>query len=270
MAFLEGPITNILATKNSKVRKIAWIHNDISMVFGKGRKAAIKKILNKKVYEKYEKLVFVSNDNLEKFQKTYHTNNEKHVIYNYINANEVIKKSEDNIKEIFDDKVVNFVSVCRLVEQKAISRLINVHVRLVQTGLQHNIYVVGEGPLEEQLKEEIKNKNVGNSFIFLGKRDNPYPYMKKADAFCLLSFYEGYPMVVEEAKILNKFIIITDTAAREVLRNYKNKVITENTEDGIYNGMKEMIENKEKYLYQKETFQYSNKEILEKVIRVLI
>lgn len=49
--------------------------------------------------------------------------------------------------------------------------------------------------------------------------------MKRADFFCLLSNFEGYPMVVEEAKILNKFILTTNTATREALIDYSKKVI---------------------------------------------
>ena len=53
------------------------------------------------------------------------------------------------------------------------------------------------------------------TFTLLGKKENPYPYMKQADYFCLFSEYEGYGMVLEEAKILQKPILITNTAAKE-------------------------------------------------------
>lgn len=272
VAFLEGPITNIFGIKNQDVQKIVWIHNDISVVFGTGIKAKIKKILNKNVYKKYSKLVFVSSDNLEKFEKTYEINNEKHVIYNYIDPDKIIEKASKVNKDILksiDNSQISFLSVCRLVEQKAIERLINVHSRLIKDGINHKIYIAGDGPLKEKLEEKIIIENVQNSFILLGQKDNPYPYVKKANVFCLLSYYEGYPIVVEEAKILNKFITITDTAAREVVRNYDNKLIAKNSEDGIYNAIKEVVENKEKYLDNNLEFNYSNDDILEKVEKLL-
>ena len=55
-------------------------------------------------------------------------------------------------------------------------------------------------------------------------------------------------MVIQEAKVLNKFIIITNTSAREAVENYKRSMIVENNDDDIYKGMKEIIENREKYL----------------------
>ena len=54
IAFLEGPITRIFGHNGNK-RKITWIHNDISQVFGKGRKANLKRHIDKKIYKKYDK-----------------------------------------------------------------------------------------------------------------------------------------------------------------------------------------------------------------------
>ena len=80
----------------------------------------------------------------------------------------------------------------------------------------------------------------------MGKRENPYPYIKSADYFALLSKFEGYGMVIDEAKILNKNIIITDTAAKEAVNGYSKKVILQNTEDAIFEG-KINLQNFESY-----------------------
>ena len=99
IAFLEGPITRLFSVKNSKTKKIVWIHNDISQVFGIGIKYKIKKIIDKNIYAKYDKLIFVSKDNLEKFKNTYKDSEinkkEKRVIYNYINPNKILEKAEN-------------------------------------------------------------------------------------------------------------------------------------------------------------------------------
>ena len=95
IAFLEGPITRLFSTKNKDVHKIAWIHNDIEKVFGNDLKSKIKKYIDKNIYKKYNDLVFVSQDNMEKFQNIYNDLNTEnmHVIYNYIDKDLVIKKS---------------------------------------------------------------------------------------------------------------------------------------------------------------------------------
>ena len=267
IAFLEGPITRIFSYKNKNAKKIAWIHNDISQVFGKGLKSKLKRILDKKIYSKYDKLIFVSKDNKEKFKEIYpNINVDKQVIYNYIDKEKVLRKAEDGQDIEFDENVINFVTVTRLVEQKAIDRLIKVHKKLIDNGYYHKIYVIGDGPEREKLEDLVKGNNVNETFLLLGKKENPYPYMKNATYFCLLSKFEGYGMVIEEAKILNKPIIITDTAAREALTDYKNSKILDNKEEGIYKGLEEAIENKPQ---KSEIEVYDNENIIEELKSIL-
>lgn len=268
IAFLEGAITRIFSTKNKETTKIAWIHNDISKVFGNSVKAKIKRFVDKKIYSKYDKLVFVSNDNAKKFEEVYNNTVPKEVIYNYINSDNVISKAEEIPDVEFDSNSVNFVTVARLVQQKALDRLIIVHSKLIKEGLKHNFYVIGEGPEKDKLEKMINDNQVQESFKLLGKRENPYPYIKKADYFCLLSYFEGYPMVVEEAKILNKPILITDTAAREVVRDYENSQIFENSEEGTYDGLKNIIKKGKKEDNNTEN-NYNNQYIIKKIIELV-
>lgn len=276
VAFLEGPITRLFSTKNKNTKKIAWIHNDMSVVFGKGLKAKIKRKIDRKIYSKYFTLVFVSKDNREKFEEIYPDlrNSElekvhKRVAYNYINKDLVIEKSNENIDVGFNKKDLNFVSVCRLVEQKAIERLIDIHKKLIIDKYQHKFYIIGDGPLKIKLEEKIKKECIEDTFRLLGAKENPYPYIRQADYFCLLSYFEGYPMVVEEAKILEKPILITDTAAREVVRDYNNRKIFENSEKGIYEGLKKAIQESKLKKGKVDIIKYNNDKMIEKVIKIL-
>ncbi len=272
IAFLEGPITRLFSVKNKNVRKIAWVHNDISLVFGKGLKARLKKYLDKKIYDKYNDLVFVSKENMCDFDKTYTNLNisdeHKKVIYNYIDKEKIIKKSLEDIDIYFKKEDINFVTVSRLVYQKGIDRIIEIQKKLIESGYNHKFYVIGDGPEREKLENLIKENKVENSFFLLGQKENPYPYIKNADYFCLLSRFEGYGMVLEEAKILGKPIIITDTAAREAVEDYDKKWILENSNDGIYNGLAEIIEKRNKDIdgnYNENMKEYDNTKIIEKI-----
>lgn len=266
IAFLEGPITWIFSTPSRGI-KIAWVHNDIENVFLKDKQSKKKQELNKECYKKYQRLVFVSQDNLSKFQNYFPDNKvSKQVIYNYLNSDLVIRKANKGNNLEINKDTISFVQVSRLVNQKGIDRLIKVHHKLINEGLKHTIYIVGDGPLRNELQSNIDNLNIGDTFKLLGAKENPYPYINGADYFLLSSYYEGYGMVLVEAKILNKYIIITDTAAREALINYPNSKILPNTEEGIYQGLKEIILNKPKVMKTKFN---QNKEILKEIIKLL-
>jgi len=269
IAFLEGPITRLFSVKDARTKKIVWVHNDIEQVFGNNIKSKIKKKYDKKIYNNYEKIVFVSRDNLEKFQKQYsNIDKEKlEVIYNYINPEIVKEKAKEQVELELDANDLNIGIVARLVPQKALDRLIEVHTKLINDGYKHNIYVIGDGPQKEELEQLIYKNNVQNTFKLLGKKENPYPYMSKMSAIALLSHYEGYGMVLEEAKILGKYIIITDTAAREALQDYENSKILENSFEDIYEGIKELTQNK--IPVQNTQQEYKNERILEEIKKII-
>ena len=268
IAFLEGPITRIFSCGKEPQKKIAWVHNDIEQVFGTGIKAMLKRKIDEKLYNKFSKLIFVSKNNLESFNKTYPANpTEKQVIYNYIDSKKVLEKSQKETKTEFKENSTNLLAVARLVPQKALDRLIKVHARLIKEGINHNIYIIGDGPEKAKLEQLIKDLNCENTAKLLGKKENPYPYMKEADYICLLSSFEGYGMVLEEAKILNKNILITDTAAKEAVENYDKSQIFENTEEGIYQGLKRILT-----MPKQETTniqEYNNSNIIEQIKQII-
>lgn len=291
IAFLEGAITRIFSVKSKKnTTKLAWIHNDISKVFGRGIKSKIKRILDRNIYEKYDTLVFVSMDNLDKFNKLYDDMDLPHetVINNYIDSNRILKLAEekveqdifngneekhnikeDNAKRNRNTKDVNLVQVSRLVEQKAIDRLIKVHTKLIKEGNNHKIFIIGDGPLKEKLEKQIQENGVTKTFILLGAKQNPYSYVKKADYLCLFSNFEGYPMVIEEAKILRKFILATNTATREVLINYPYSQLVDNSEEGIEKAIKFAIKNKKKISQIDNKYVYDNDKIINKIEKII-
>ena len=269
IAFLEGPITRLFSAKNKKVRKIAWVHNDISQVFGKGIKASIKKKMDKKCYSQYDKIVFVSNDNKEQFENTYKIDNDKVVIYNYISSKRILEKANLRYGNIFKEGKINFLTVARLTKQKAIDRLIKVHSKLIDDGVEHNFFIIGDGPEKENLLELIKVYNVQDSFKLLGQKENPYPYIKNCDIYALLSHFEGYGMTVVEAEILDKPILLTDTAAREAVEKYKKSYITENTEQGIYDGIKNSIKLLKQWENQKEQQYFEQYEIINQIEKLV-
>lgn len=272
IAFLEGPITRIFSVKNVKnktLKKIAWVHNDIGQVFGKKFRAKIKRKLDKKCYSHYNNIVFVSEDNKEAFEEIYKLDNNKIVIPNYISSKRVLEKSEEQFGNVFEKGQVNFLTVARLTEQKGIDRLIKIHSELIEKGYMHNFFVIGDGPEREYLKQLIKSYNVEETFKLLGKKNNPYPYIRNCDIFALLSYYEGLPMTVLEAKVLNKPILITNTAAREAVAGYEKSYIAKNTDDGVFEGIKNSITMLSKWKSEQGTAYLDNYNIIKQIEKLV-
>ena len=240
-------------------------------ITGKDYKAKIKKYIDKWFYNKYDKIIFVSEQNKKSFENIYGKVSERKIIYNYINKERVLNLAKEKCDRSINVKnEKNFITVSRLVKQKAIDRLIKVHKRLLDEDLNHKIYVIGDGEEWSNLNVLAKDLNVESSFIFLGKKENPYPYIKQANYFVLLSNFEGYGMVLEEAKILNKPILVTDTAAKEAVINYDKKIVIENNEDAIFDEMRNVLHGKYIFLdVEHESYNYDNKYLLEQIKNVL-
>ncbi len=72
------------------------------------------------------------------------------------------------------------------------------------------LYIMGQGELEQELKELVYKYKLEEKVFFLGARTNPYIYMKNADLFILSSRYEGFPNVLLEANACGKFALVND------------------------------------------------------------
>ena len=144
--------------------------------------------------------------------------------------------------------------------QKKLTRLIEAAEKLKQENLQFRILFVGDGQDTNIYKEMVKSKKLEEQIIFLGKKENPYPYYKMSDCVILTSDYEGYPVVFLESMILKKPIITTNVSDHEQIKE-KYGIVTSKEVNNIYEAMKSFIQ---KGFEPKEQFDYKkyNEEIL--------
>ena len=135
-----------------------------------------------------------------------------------------------------------FVSVGTVFPQKGFDRLLKVHKKLLDEGFKHRIKIIGDGYDFENIKNLKTELGVNETVEMLGFTDNPYPSIKAADFYILSSRYEGFPTVLFEAITLKKKIIATDVSGvQEMLEKGKLGLIVENSEEGIYKGMKKAL-----------------------------
>ena len=224
-----------------KVKKYAWIHNDV-FKFDIG----ISDREIKKSYNNLDKIICVSGDAKENFCKKYGIDKEKVlIIYNYINEEEIIKKSSEF--EVNND-VFTFVNVAKMRDQKRQDRLVEAGRILKNRGYKFKIQLVGDGPNLDKIKNMVYNDKLEDVIEILGLQTNPYPYIKNADCFVLTSDMEGYGIVIKEALLLGKRIITTDVVGpREILHNGEYGVIVPIELEKIVDAMEDMLVNPDNY-----------------------
>lgn len=155
---------------------------------------------------------------------------------------------------------INFVNMGRLSPEKAQDNLINAFAKFHEKHINSKLYILGQGPLEKDLRELIIELNLTESVFLLGQLDNPFVFLSKCDCFVLSSHYEGQPMVLLEAMTLGMNIIATDIVAnRTVLEDGKYGLLVENSIDGLVSGMEAISVNKNKKIGAKFDYeQYNN------------
>ena len=124
--------------------------------------------------------------------------------------------------------------------------------KLNDDGLVFELWIIGVGPEERLLKDFIQENNLQN-VVMLGYQKNPYKYLTNADAFVCSSIAEGFSTVVSEAIILGKPVITTDCAGmKEMLgENDEFGIVTENSENGLYNGLNKFLSDEKIYDFYK-------------------
>lgn len=251
-----------------------WGHADYLTLFD-GNVEEMKEFFIERNYEKFKKIIFVSKEGKDSFIKVFPEMKEKTMVCNnLIDVNKILELSKEKIPEEDLSKINKlentqkettiFINVGRHQEkQKKLSRLIEVATMLKKDNMNFKIIFIGDGPETEEYKKQVKNNQLENNIIFLGKKQNPYPYFKIADCVVLTSDYEGYPVVFLESFILEKPIITTKVSDYKEVENKYGFVTEKDTKD-IYEKMKNFILNgfeiKEKFDYKK-----YNEEILKKI-----
>lgn len=260
-AYATYSLSNGFVARTASKNSALWVHIDY-LTKNENDEEKTKRYYKQLKCEKFKKIIFVSKESRDNYLKLFPQYKEK-AIYcnNLIDGKKILEKANEKIPEQ-KEKLPTFINVGRHDEkQKKLTRLIEAAEQLKKEGIKFKILFVGDGQDSKQYKEMVKNKNLQETIIFLGKKKNPYPYYKISDCVILTSDYEGYPVVFLESMILQKPLITTNVSDYEQIKD-KYGIVTRKEVDQISKAMKEFIESgfniKEKFNYQK-----YNQEILQ-------
>jgi len=247
------------ASKNSCL----WGHSDYLSVYENNVKE-MKEFFCKKKYNKFKHIIFVSKKGKESFISIFPEMKDKTIFCNNLIDDKRIKELSNEEIELKKQEIPIFLNVGRHAEnEKKLSRIIYAAQKLKENQYKFRILFVGDGKDTDQYKKMVKDKHLEEEIIFLGRKQNPYPYFKISDCVILTSEYEGYPVVFLESMILNKPIITTKVSDYEDIEGKYGYITTKEIDD-IYQKMKLFIENgfeiKEKFDAEK-----YNEEIMKKL-----
>ncbi len=182
-------------------KHIMWIHNDMEIKLREEPKYKIMWLFFKGKFKHFDEFVAVSPGIIDGFRKmTGITDKPVHAIPNHIDTDEIFAKMDTPIEFEPDPDEFNLCSMGRLCHQKGFDILLNYLAEVKKTRPEMHLYILGEGPDRDALTNQAQQLGISDSFTLLGNQSNPFPYLKKMDAFVLTSRYEGQGMVLWEAK----------------------------------------------------------------------
>lgn len=272
IAFKDGFTALFTIFGNSKT-KIHWLHYE----YKKTNPNAKYDKLFKRILPKFDKIIAVSEGVEQAFNKIYHLENKTSIIPNLVNTDKIIKKSKEKSDVILSKSDINFVSVGRLHIQKGYDILIEVVHDLNKSNFlpkNFKLRIYGDGPEKFTLNSLIRKYHLEDKIYLLGKVMNPYKYVKNSDLFILPSRYEPFGLVIIESMTLGVPVLATENhATSKIIQNGKNGYITENSYQGIYEGLKYLLENFQelkKYKKNLKEYKYDNSAIIKSIEGVLM
>ena len=259
---------HFVAQKVRAKKKLAWVHTDYTIaILDKEKDAAI--------WEKFDRIAAVSDECGEAFLKVYPQFREKLTTVENVLSPAFVRKSalEFEPEEMCGTDAPKLVSVGRLCYQKAFDRAARVARILKDRGVPFQWYVVGFGGEEQALHALIRELDVDDCFRLLGKKSNPYPYVRACDLFVQPSRYEGKAVTVREAQMLAKPVLITDfQTARSQVRDGFDAVVVPQDETAIADAIVSLLddENKRRLLSENaRATDYGNASEAEKIYRMI-
>ena len=226
--------------KTASLNNSFYIHSDYSNVYKK--ESDFREFFDSRKISEYKYLIFVSNESRNSFLNYYKELEAKtRVLNNFIDIYNIKEKSNEKIPN-YCGKNKLFVFVGRLDDQsKKLKRAIN-----IVKELNVDLWIIGDGPDKKMYEEYTSKLKLQNRVTFFGKKSNPYPYIKEADYIILTSDYEGFPVVYQEALVLEKNIITTINTSDDQINMTDYAHIISKDDEEMIKQVKDIISKKEK------------------------
>lgn len=268
ISFLNPHQTTI--QKVNARKRIAWIHTDYTKIWVDANDEL-------PVWSKYNYIASISPDVTKTFLQTFpsfaHTNKIVE-IENILSPAFVRQRADIKNVEIEMSKYggeVKLLSVGRFSEAKNYDNVPDICRRMVKEGVDVKWFIIGYGD-EQLIRRKIEEAGMQEHVIILGKRSNPYPYIKACDIYVQPSRYEGKSVTVREAQMLCKPVVVTNyPTASSQIKNGVDGVIVPMDNEGCAKGLAKVIMAKAlqmRLIDYLKTHDYGNEHEVDKIYQI--
>lgn len=240
ISFLEGPAIKVHSFILDKADKnVSWVHANLQLNHWSSYMFR-NDMEEQSLYRKMDTIVFVSEGIRKIFMQKFDVSVPTCVIHNVIDRNNIIEQAAriQPVKQKF-----TIINVGRLSAEKRHDRLLEAAALLCKKGLDFELWLLGTGALEQELKKMATELGLHDRVQFLGFQSNPYPYLKCSDLFLLTSDSEGLPTVICEALCLGLPVVSTRITGAEELLDNGVGILTEMTPQNIADKVYEIATN---------------------------
>ena len=260
---------NYVVKKVRAKKKLGWIHTDYSTVH-----VDVKRELP--VWGQLDYIASISEEVGEKFVETFPTLKDKIIpVENILSSRFIRQRAEEEVISLDSNpSTIKLLTIGRFSNPKKMEEIPVICRKIVDAGIDIKWFIIGYGSveIEQEVRHNAQREGVTDRVILLGKKENPYPYIKACDIYVQPSRYEGKSITVREAQILCKPVIVTNyPTASSQIQSGLDGVIVPLDVDACAGEMTAFIRNVElqrkivKYL---QTHDYGNVGEIEKIYRL--
>ncbi|MCI6430583.1 MAG: glycosyltransferase [Lachnospiraceae bacterium] len=253
ISYLEGPSARIISGCNDKGTKlVSWIHVEqhtmkkLAASFRSEQEA-------RTCYSQFDQTVCVSQYVHDDFCRVLDFQRPCTVLYNTVEFEKILSSADEAAPELMEDGKTKLVAVGTLKHSKGYMRLLRIIKRLYDEQYPIHLYILGIGPLQQEMEEYIHRNKLSDVITLLGYQTNPYKYISKCDLFVCASFAEGFSTAATESLIVGTPVCTVEVSGMQEMLGEQDEygIVTKNDENALYDGIKRLLENVELLTYYK-------------------
>lgn len=254
VSYLEGPSARIISgCRDAGTKLVSWIHVEqhtmkrLAGSFRSEREA-------RTCYDRFDQTVCVSQYVHDDFCRILNFRKPCCVRYNTVESEKILANANDAAPELLDDGKIRLMAVGTLKESKGYMRLLSIIKRLRDERYPVHLYILGIGPLQQEMEHFIQANDLQGSVTLLGYQTNPYKYVAKCALFVCASFAEGFSTAATEALIVGTPVCTVEVSGMKEMLGVHNEwgVVTENSEEALYRGIRDLLDHPDMLALYKE------------------